>query len=52
MTEAEAEIEMIEKDLIEIEVGKIQDPKVKEDWPLEIKVKGGGVIIAKNQNIL
>ena len=31
MAEMEAEIETIEEDLIEIEVGKIQDPKVEED---------------------
>ena len=30
MTETEIEIEMLKDDLIETEVGKIQDPKVEE----------------------
>ena len=31
MTKTEVEIEIIEEDLIEIGVGKIQDPEVEED---------------------
>ena len=51
-TQTEVEIQITEKDLIEIEIGKIQDPKVEEDQSLETKVKRGGVIIADNQDIL
>ena len=52
MTEADVEIETMEENLTEIEVGKIQDPEVEEDQPLETKVKTGGVTITKNQYIL
>ena len=48
----EVEIETIKEDLIETEVGRIQDPVVEENQPLKTKVKKGGVTIAEKWDIL